>query len=155
MALEEKCDAHQMVMNAGMSARPEFYSGRGALSDDLTGKKLERIYEQIEHVHGERAAQSFAQMVADIPVLSATDFLLSLYQLEARDWEWHKQFLGEENGVDVGPDYGNGTREAIGMATIIFTLGGLRRDDTGAIRNSFLQRHGINIPQKPYKSATF
>ena len=46
MALEHKLEAREIVSSAGMSARPEFYSGRGAITDDLTGQKLEKIYEQ-------------------------------------------------------------------------------------------------------------
>ena len=82
MTLEGKLDACQIVKRARMSARPEFYSGRGAITDDLNGEKLEHIYGDIKRWHGDDAAQSYVQMVADILVLSATDFLLSLYRFE-------------------------------------------------------------------------
>jgi hypothetical protein len=151
MTLEEKLDARQIVMEANMSARPEFYSGRGAISDDLNSKILEKVYQGVQREHGEKAAKQFAQMVADIPSLSATDFLLTLYRLESNNWKWNKKMLGNEKGIDVGPDYGDGGREAIGMATIANILGGsLDRDETSYIRGEFLRNHNIEGP-KEYK----
>lgn len=144
MSLEGKLEARQIVHEAGMSGRPEFYSGRGAITDDLNGEKLEQMYGLVKRWHGEDAVQSYVQMVADIPVLSATDFLLSLYRLESNKWKWDEHILGNENGMDVGPDYGDGRREVIAGATIFSVLGG-NRNETGAIRNLFLQNHGIDI----------
>jgi hypothetical protein len=153
MTLERKLDARQIVMEANMSARPEFYSGRGAISDDLNSKILEEVYQGVQREHGEKAAKQFAQMVADIPNLSATDFLLTLYRLESHNWKWNKKMLGIEKGIDVGPDYGDGGREAIGMVTIGNVLGGmLDRDETSYIRGEFLRRHKIEDPKKEQRN---
>ena len=73
MATREKLEAMQIVMEAGMSARPEFYSGRGAISCDLNDKILEKVHKGVQREHGEEAAKQFVQMVADVPKLSATD----------------------------------------------------------------------------------
>ncbi len=130
-----------------MSARPEYYSGCGATCSDLDSGKLERIYKQVTKEHGEGAGNQFIQMVADIPVLSATDFLLSFYKLGNQGWEWNKGLLGNEKGIDVGQDYGDGRREAIGMATIASGLDWNNIDETPAIRVPFLKKHGIELPE--------
>jgi len=149
MTLGEKLTAREIIGTMkDMSARPEFYSGRGATGSDLDNRRLERIHQLIEREHGGEAAQNYVQMVADIPVLSATDFLLNLYRLDASGWEWNKGLLGNEKGVDVGPDTGNGTREAIGFATIGAVLGGMSdRNETPYIREEFLRNHGIETGQ--------
>lgn len=153
---KEKLEAMQIVMGAGMSARPEFYSGRGAISCDLNERILEKVYKGVEREHGEEAARQFVQMVADISVLSATDFLLTLYRLESRNWRWDKRILGNEKGIDVGPDLGDGGREGIAMATIAECLSGMsERDETSYIRDNFLERHGIKVPQKNYNNRLF
>jgi len=154
--LEERMNARQIAMNAGMSTRPEFYSGRGAIACDLNDKILEKTYQGIKKEHGEDAAEQFAQMVADVPKLSATDFLLTLYRLEGRGWKWDKRMLGDENGVDVGPDYGNGTRESIAMATIGNVIGGMsKRDETSYIRGEFLRRHNLDAPKRKQSNYHF
>ena len=147
MVLENKLSARKILFDIGMSQRPEFYSGRGAIIDDLTGKKIERIYEKIEMAYDKDTAQNFAQMVADIPVLSATDFLLSLYQLEANEWKWEKRLLSSRKGIYA-------TDVSTAMGTVLSALGGSsKRDETTAIRNHFLQIHGIKIPDErnPYE----
>ncbi|MDO8656829.1 MAG: hypothetical protein Q7K45_06330, partial [Nanoarchaeota archaeon] len=96
--LEGKLKAREIVESAGISAHPEFYSGRGATTTDLNDRKLEQVYQGIQREYGEKAAQSFAQMVAGIPKLSATDFLLTLYALEGRGWKWDRKILGNEKG---------------------------------------------------------
>lgn len=155
-SLEGRMDARQIAMEAGMSARPEFYSGRGAIACDLNDKILEKVYQTVQREHGEKAAKQFAQMVADVPELSATDFLLTLYRLEGQDWKWNKRMLGNEKGVDVGPDYDNGARFAIGMATIAGALSGMsERDETSYIRGEFLRRHGIKGPKKEQGNSFF
>lgn len=146
-------DARDIVEEAGMSSRPEFYSGRGAVIDDLTSQKLEKMYDHINREYGPDAAQQFGQMVADIPVLSATEFLLTLYQLEKNNWRWEKSFLGDGKSIDVGPDNGDGVREMIAHVTVLSVLDrtfgqNSGRDDTRAIRNPFLREHGIKIPEQ-------
>lgn len=138
-----KLSASGIVDNAGMVNRPEYYSGRGAISCDLNDKYLENIYESIKREYGEEAAKNYVQMVADIPKLSATDFLLTLYSLEARDWKWDKRLLGNQKGIYVdGPT--DEAKIAVGFATIADVFGGMSgRDETIFIRSEFLARHGI------------
>ena len=132
-----------------MSNRPEYYSGRGAILSDLNDQILERAYKVVKREHGEEAAKQYAQMVADIPKLSATDFLLTFYRLEGNDWKWDKRILGNEKGIDVGPDRGDGSREAVAFATIAGALfGDSSRDETEHIRGEFLRRHKIEQPER-------
>lgn len=150
--LEERMEAKKIVKEAGMVSAPGYYSGRGATTSDLNDRKLEAIYQGIQRGHGVDAANQYAQMVADIPKLSATDFLLTLYTLEARDWKWNKRLLGNERGVYVD---GRTDREkmAVGLATIGGALfGDNARDETYSIRREFLKRHGIETPESAGKS---
>ena len=135
---EDKLNAGQIVVKAGMSDRPGFYSGRGATTTDLNDMILEKIYQEIKKEHGEDSAKQFTQMVADIPKLSATDFLLSLYRLEMNDWNWSKELLGEEKGI-----YPEDEGSALG--TIFSALSGSGNvDETDYIRTAFLERHEYN-----------
>ena len=145
--LECRMDARQIVMEADMSARPEFYSGRGAIACDLNDKILEKVYQGVQREHGEEAAKQFAQMVADVPKLSATDFLLTLYRLEGQGWKWDTKILGNEKGVYVdGPT--DEAKIAVGFVIIAGALSGdSSRDETGYIRGEFLRRHGIESPK--------
>ncbi|MBS3142219.1 hypothetical protein J4464_02410 [Candidatus Woesearchaeota archaeon] len=144
MSIDQKVTAAEIVVAAGMSRRPEYYSGRGAIESDLNDTILEKVYQGIHSAHGKDAADQFVCMVVDMPRLTATDFLLTLYSLEAAGWTWDKKYLGKEHGIDVGPDRGDGAREAIGMATIFEVLSGhSQRDETARIRGEFLRRHGI------------
>lgn len=147
--LNDKMDAREIVREAGMSNRPEYFSGLGARTCYLNDKQLEAIYQGIQREHGEKAAENFARMVADIPKLTATDFLLSLYTLEARNWKWKKSYLGNENGVDVGPDMGDGRREAIAQISVLNVFRGMSAcDETPSIRGQFLKRHGVKNPDE-------
>lgn len=144
--LERKLNARAIVMETGMSARPEYYSGLEARQSYLNNKILEGIYQGIEKNYGSDAAGQFAQMVADIPVLTATDFLLNLYKLEARDWQWDKRMLGNERGIYVdGRD--KEEKLVIGFATIASALGSTGINETPFIRNNFLLDHGIKAPK--------
>ena len=129
-----------MVQAIGMSHRPAFYSSRGATLTDLNDVLLEGLYQHIIGVFGQPAADAYAQMVARVPVLSATAFLLSLYDLERKHWdinacepstqnfhlEDHEDGWGAIAGAVVGLHHGSG--------------------DTARIRAQFLKRHGIPIP---------
>ncbi len=126
-----------------MSARPQFYSGRGAITSDLNDQILEKVYQGIQQGYGNEAAQAFAQMVGDIPKLSATDFLLTLYTLERRGWKWDKKLSGNEKGIYVD-GANDGEKMAIGFATIGGVMfGDNSRDETDYIRREFLKRHKI------------
>lgn len=136
--LEQRASVADIVRSVGMSDRPEYYSGRGATLTDLQDRHLEGIYQKIESAHGPDAAENYALMVADIPKLTATDFLLTLYALESHRWIWDKKLLGNEKGIYV-------TGEAVGFATLVGGMfGDLDRDETMGIRREFLRRHGLS-----------
>ncbi len=154
MNLTRILTAQQIVHKAGMSDRPEFYSGRGATTDDLNHNHLETIYQAIKVNHGEPAAEQYVQMVATIPKLTATDFLLSLYQLERNEWkvpETMNKATQQEKvaGIYIGSDRGDGTREGAASGAVFSVLSGMSNNDqTPTIRNYFLRSHGIEVEQK-------
>ncbi len=141
MSLEEKLSAADIVVLAGMASRPSYYSGLGATTTDLNAARLEKIYNGIEQNYGKDAAENFVKMVADIPKLSATDFLLTLYSLEANRWKWNKKFLRKRNGTHVDG-------EAVAFATVMGVMSGDNaRDETPVIRRAFLAAHIIKAPR--------
>lgn len=123
----------------GMSARPSFYSGRGATISDLNSSKLTRIWTAIQTHVGEQPAAEFVKMVAVIPCLSATDFLLNLARLEANSWCWSADLLGSERGVFVDS-------ELTAWATVGEVLS-QRNDETELIRGDFLRARGCVRPR--------
>lgn len=134
-----KMDARAIVHNwAGMVARPEYTSGRGATTSDLNSTQLEQIYEGVKQNVGQEAATNFAQMVADLTELSATGFLLSLYDLEASGWRWVHQ---KKKPVNIALDGRDDELVLSGMCTIFSAFGRGDRDDTPFIRASFLRNH--------------
>ncbi len=126
----------------GMSTRPAFYSGRGATSSDLSSEKLFRVNTAIRNNRGEDASKAFVAMIAAIPVLSATDFLIALSALEQNDWKWDVRLLGSQNGV-----YATDRDEA--LATVLTVAAGRREqhDETVSIRAAFLRHHGVKDPK--------
>src|SRR3989338_1562165 len=148
----DKLTAEEIVRRCNMCARPEYYSGRGAIFSDLDSGILEAVYVNIKNIYGNQAAKNYAQMIADIPKLSATDFLLTLYSLEGNKWEWNKRLLGNQNGI-----YIDGTtdeaRIAVAFATIANGLYGINdRDEKGLIRGEFLMKHINEIKIKRRKN---
>lgn len=142
-------EKHPRDGGCGMSTRPGYYSCRGATSTDLNSEKLGRIHAAITANVSEEAGGAFAQMVADIPKLTATDFLLTLEAFEANGWKWDKHLLGRQNGV-----YAANAGEAMG--SLMAALGGRREiDETVSIRSDFLRRQGIPESRKdldPYRA---
>jgi len=125
---------HKFVYDAGMSTRPEFYSGRGATTSDLDGQKLDKIHAAIGTHVGAEAAEGFVDLVAGIKKLSATDFLLEVQRLELNDWKWEPP-PQDGNGIYAGSPLS-------GLATIIHVAAGdNERDETDLIRWSFLKKH--------------
>jgi len=139
-------NTREIVYVCGMSARPEYYSGRGATMSDLNSDILEKIYQGIKEVHGGKAAGEYVKMVSKIPKLSATDFLLSLYRLEGNKWKWGKGMSGNEKGVYVdGPT--DEAKFAVGMISIAHVMSGMNeRDETSYIRGQFLNKHDVKNP---------
>jgi len=136
-----KKDIYDIVNDANMSSRPGFYSGRGAMLCDLNPRQLEKIWKEININYSEDAGNNFIQMVADIPVLSATDFLVSLYKLANNDFKWENYFTQNEQGQGIAfENYG----EAVG--TIFSIFGGMSsRDETQSIKIPFLTNHNYKF----------
>ena len=138
----------EIGIEAGMNPLPEQWSGRPANGFDLKDETLENFYQILQERFGDHAAQNFAQMVADIPELTATDFLLAFHALEGNNWNWSKGMIKQvinNGGVKV-------TNFATGIGTLCERIlrQGRTTDWTGLVRDDFLARHGIEIP--PYDS---
>jgi hypothetical protein len=123
-----------------VNARASYYSGRGARAGDLPPATLDDVYAALVKNVNEGAAGQFVQMVADIPVLSATDFLLALERFEYAGWKWVPEGAPDARGVhadDMGSAMGT-VLEALGSS-----LPGARKrdDDTIRIRGGFLKLH--------------
>ncbi len=144
--------AEEIVRRCNMCARPEYYSGRGATLTDLNSKILEAVYVDIKNIYGNQAAKNYAQMVADIPELSATDFLLTLYSLEGNKWEWNKRLLGNQKGIYIDGATDE-AKIAVAFATIANGLYSINdRDETELIKGEFLMKHIIEIKIKHRKN---
>lgn len=129
--------AREIVRSVGMSDKPEYYSGRGARISDLPAKKLVLIYNIIKERIGAKQAETFVTMIKSLKTLSATNFLNSLYLLEANNWVYRSAY---KSNIDVGPD-GPG-RNAIAFATVVFGSSEYDDGDTDYIRNQFLCQIG-------------
>lgn len=132
-------DAVSILDAANMSARPGYYSGRGARRGDLSGVQLCAMYESVTTHHGADAGLHFTKMVAGLKVVSATDFILALYALEGRDWA--EPIIADRSvqgiHVDAPCDTEKGQTQAmIGMMESAF---GSRGNDSLQIKNEFLQ----------------
>jgi hypothetical protein len=132
-----------IIRNAGMSTRPEYFSGRGATLADLDSEILQKIYQGIIDTFGTKAAKSFVDMVAKIKVLSATTFLEELYLLQINNWKLDKT-KKDEFGVSV-PKKENDDWDInmgmIGMMNALSSGGG--PGQTSQIRSGFLRTHGV------------
>lgn len=126
----------QILRESSMSTSPSFYSGRGATTSDLNYKILTSIASKIEFYISAEAKKNFVDMVADIPKLSATDFLITLYRLEANNWIWDKQLLSSAGGISVDG-------EVDAFATVMSVMGGMSStNETIFIRSVFLAENG-------------
>ncbi|MBS3072416.1 hypothetical protein J4477_01115 [Candidatus Pacearchaeota archaeon] len=151
MILERKLSAREIIGTIkNMSNRPEYYSGSEARVEYLDDVRLEKIYKAIEREHGKEAAEQYAQMVADIPKLTATDFLLNLYKLDGHDWNWDKELLGNEKGIYAG-DIGS----AFGTVMSVLSRSDKEVNETAYIRRRFLERHKIKIPESDIQRQFF
>jgi hypothetical protein len=132
-----------------MSTSPSYYSGRGATTDDLNDAILEKIWTAVEKNRGKNAAKAFVDMVEAVPVLSATDFLITLAALDRADWKWHPRLVSSAKGVDIARNADGSHNEASGLATMASMLFGRDRDQTFTIRGAFLRRHGRKVKTPP------
>lgn len=128
-------DIRQLVMestNNQMSARPGYYSGRGATTSDLNSDLLNKIADGIKKEYGDQAHDSFVKMVWDTPSLSATAFLTNLYALHSAGWDLAKVTLPNDG------NYIENHSEAFGlMAEVMSRSGSTRSDATEFIRRGF------------------
>lgn len=127
-----------IIRQAGMSCRPEYYSGRGATSADLRDEHLEAIWCGIGEARGVAAAEAFVSMVGGMAQLSATDFLITLSSLECNEFAWDVRLLSKKEGLCP-------VDEVTAFCTIADTMFGMGRgdrDETSYIRGAFLKRHG-------------
>lgn len=122
-----------LVRNAGMSARPGYYSGRGATSSDLNSKILNDIASLIEKHYGKQAHDNYVKMVWGMSELSATAFLNNLYALERASWK-----LTEAKITNDGQSF-ESEGEALGLLAEVFSqsYGRTRPNQTESIRHGF------------------
>ena len=143
-------DAASYLHEAGMSARPEYYSGRGPQPGDLGVRQLDKILGYMKRDGGDEAAEAFVAMVAGIKSAAATTFMLGLYALESQGWK------GEPPRIKREFDIGHSTSDpeqvrANAEATICAVLGrglGPERDpaaDDFACRGAFLLANGYTF----------
>lgn len=133
---------YKAIRDAGMSDSPGYYSGRGATTSDLGYRQLNTIAKAIKENKGDKALKNFVHMVAQIDVLSATDFLLTLQQLAAADWVWNKKMLPRTKGIHV-----DSIGAAFGTIGEVFGRSQPPRDSTVEIRAQFLREHGVPEPK--------
>lgn len=130
----------EIIRNNKMSARPEYYSGRGATISDLNEQILFSIHRDIKKEFGEDAGKGFVKMVNGIKVLSATAFLNGLYDLFCNDWKYNES---QPDSITI-PKNENGEYDTtIGMIGVMESLFSCGRDDTQQIKSHFLRSNGI------------
>lgn len=141
-----------IIRNNRMSTRPEFYSGRGAITCDLDGSMLEGIYQDIKKEFGEEPAKNFVKMVNDIKVISATTFLEELYMLCGNGWNYKKKRKSHQaSGISI-PKNENGEYDenslTSGILGMFAAISNGSRDETPLIKNYFLSKHGVKLKGK-------
>ncbi len=153
MALDEKLSAQEITREVGMSNRPEYYSGRGATVSDLNSKMLDEICGLVQKNHGRKASRNFVKMIEKMPVLSATDFLLSFYALEENGWEYEENRVRSDapSGIIVRKDSDGNYDPKHGMVSIMSALS-RGQDQTNSIKMPFLNKHGSRGKRMGYDS---
>ena len=126
-------DARELVESVRMSARPGYYSGRGATTSDLNDKLLNNIADLIKEHFGDQAHDNYVKMVWDMPSLSATAFLNNLYALERAKWNLSMTEI-TNNGTTFESE-----GEALGSVLEVLSQmhGHTRPDQTESIRRGF------------------
>lgn len=143
---DSKHDARFYIDQVGMSARPEYYSGRGPSTSDLGHRHLVKIHELITKHGGEKAAEAFVAMVASLKSGAATTFLNGLFALERMGWTW-KNVDPSAAGTDREWDLGNGhgeERDGVAFMTVVSTFARAERNESAddyAVRGAFLEEH--------------
>jgi len=146
MALEEKLTAKEILRESGVHPDPYYFSGRGADLSDLNSEHLEKIYCSIKEIYGLRASKNFVKMVEEIPVLSATDFIISFYALEGNEWKYEKKKVKSDatGGISVRKNAGGNYDRMHGELSILSALTRGGRNETRSIREPFLIKYSTN-----------
>jgi len=136
-----------------MSARPEFYSGRGVNTGDLNHKHLKMIYTGIKKELGDAQAEAFVEMLQVLKDMSATGFLNSLYRLEDNGWKFDKALFNRKNdGIAF-----HGVDQDGGLSAMITVMETMHRKHEPAmdefmaltIIRPFLAEIGVEMKRKP------
>lgn len=131
-----------------MSARPEFYSGRGATMTDLNSSILEMLYVGLVKEKGTEAAKRFVNLVNKIKMLSATGFLNVFYSWYADDCPEPCDESPSDMDMPIGVDYNSNEAMAVGFGTIGAMMNRGDRDDTWSIKRDFLNCHSEELDDK-------
>lgn len=123
-----------------MSGRPEYYSGRGAITSDLNSKLLEMVCRGVKAEYGDEAAANFVQFVYDHGKLSATAFLTDFYSFVSRECVHIPKEHKAIDEIGIGPDDDSREMNAM-LGMMAFIGGGSDRDETEAIRYDFIFQH--------------
>lgn len=143
----------QIIERAGMSSRPEYYSGRDANPGDLGADRMLKIHEGIKENYGEDAAKAFVLMVKDLTTLGACPFLQALHSLAINDFVYTPRETPPK--IDVArrnPDGSERTPiETGGMLMASMFSASMSnphadRRTTQSMRNEFLRSIGERVP---------
>ncbi|MGD9726947.1 MAG: hypothetical protein AB7L09_00660 [Nitrospira sp.] len=134
--MQHLLDSRRFVTEAGLSRRPAYYSGRGAIRCDLNEVHLMKIYQQILDARFPGAAIEFIKLVASMQTLSATEFLQEFYRLEREGWIFKPGDAPTQWAIDGRMD--DGSLQVSAMASIFQALSGPKRDETPSIKFGFL-----------------
>lgn len=151
MDLEGKLTALQIVNETGMSSRPEYYSGRGAMTCDLNSNQLLRIHGLIQREYGNDAAKNFVEMVANMRDLAVSNFLTCLYHLESRNWKYTGFQSDLPAGIAVEKHADGSYNLESGMLGITEAIYSGNRNETEFIRGPFLRKVGYEAPTKEFE----
>ena len=112
-----------IVNSANMSTRPEYYSGRGVNEDDLNAQQILQIYKEIRKEYGQKEVFAYIEMIKSLPLLTATDFLISLKSLVSSGFTTR---MVSKEGISIPKDedgeYGD-TSLVIGIFSIMSAMG--------------------------------
>jgi len=137
--LNNRVDAYtvirRIITTSGLSDRPEYYSGRGAMLCDLNSNMLYLIYKKLARLDLNKGL-NMAKMTLQMETLGATEFLENLYSLAANNYDLEKIKLSSNN-VSFGSARGN-SMFAIGLASLASSLSSTRGDATPSIKEAFI-----------------
>lgn len=130
----------------GISARPEFYSGRGATISDLNSGHLEILYNGILKEFDEEAAKRFAIFVATFPKMAMTPFLNAFFAFINNGCEYEQRPISPAENIEIAKNEDGEYDMTHGLIGLYAHLGGgSERDDTPQIRGEFVMAHADEI----------